>query len=142
MPTLTAMPRITAGVSRLVTRHWEPVGLPIRGAHWMVTAEELAGNVLVFAGARRARREPLVVGGEDGVDLSFLDQLGRRVALDSAQAPELGQGDDRGSLAAEVDHLERFLRGIPVCWLRGHRENATAGGGLAGRGARRRAKSI
>lgn len=43
--------------------------------------------------------------GERRLDLGLLKGLRGSTPLDSLQAPQLGQRDDSGSLAAEMDHF-------------------------------------
>jgi hypothetical protein len=83
-----------------------------------LAAEQLSHRLVVGDSARPAGSDPLAVRCERGLDLGFFEKRGRGAALDRLEPPQLGQRDDRGRFAAEVDHLIGLVRDAGR--LRGH----------------------
>lgn len=55
--------------------------------------------------ARPARSNPLAMGLERGLDLGFLDRLGRGVPFQRCQPPVLIDWNHNGRFASEVNYL-------------------------------------
>ena len=83
--------------------------------HWPLSSSAIASSW----GQRRAcPADPLAVRCERGLDLGFFQKRSRGAALDRLEPSQLGQRDDRGCFAAEVDHLIGLVRDAGR--LRGH----------------------
>jgi hypothetical protein len=77
-----------------------------------LAAEQLSHRLVVGYSAGPAGRDPLAVRCERGLDLGFFEKRSRGAAFDRLEPSQLGQRDDRGRFAAEVDHL------IGLAWVR------------------------
>lgn len=77
-----------------------------------LAAEQLSHRLVVGDSARPAGSDPLAVRCESGLNLGFFEERGRGAAFDRLEPSQLGQRDDRGRFAAEVDHL------ILLAWVR------------------------
>jgi hypothetical protein len=75
-----------------------------------LAAEQLGHRLVVGDSAGPAGRDPLAVRCERGLDLGFFQKRSRGAARDRLEPSQLGQRDDRGRLAAEVDHLIGLVR--------------------------------
>jgi hypothetical protein len=76
----------------------------------LVVAEQLGHCVLVGPCAGTPNGDPFVMRRQGGLDLRFLQRFRRGVPLYRPEPPQLGEWDNGGGLAAEVDHLERLNR--------------------------------
>jgi hypothetical protein len=60
------------------------------------------------------------VGGEGRRDVGFFQDFGGGEAFHRAEPPQVRQWDDRGCLAAEMDHFIRLIRARVTSRLRSH----------------------
>ena len=75
----------------------------------LVAAEQFGHDVFVRPRAWASRGDPLVVCREGGLDLRLFQGFRRGVPFYRTEPPQLRERDNDGGLAAEVDHLVRFV---------------------------------